>query len=204
MIQLGILETDPNWTDGNRSRGITRRFMLAIAIMTIGIVLIGLPLVFTGIALITPTPFYYRNLPFTVCRPVDTQTVPGGQGSPGPSCTPQRDNDAFKPGDVVPFLVDRCAQDIFGGSTSMAYVVSRNVVNDQTQIRTILPGLATNVQSNGCTIAVTYAHQLPAVLPPGRYYIEGVATVYGRFKTVNSYFRTDVFTVIKSDAGDSS
>lgn len=197
MIQLGVLQTDPNWDHRGYPRGITRRFILAMAVMVIGVILIGLPLVFTAIALVMPPPFYYNNLPFKVCRPIELTSPSEGGGIGGTSCTPQQPGDVFRPSDVVPFIVDRCANDSFGSNPVLAYTVGRNVVNVQTEVRTILPMLSTNVLANGCTISVTYSHQLPPVLPPGQYYLEGVATVYGRFKTVNSYFRTDIFTVDK-------
>lgn len=187
MMQLGLLGTDPNWPHANR--GITRRFVLAMAIMSVALVLLGLPIAQLMLSVLTPVPFMYRNLPFQVCSDQSTQGM----------CVPLASNEAFQPGDVIPFMVDRCAFDVFGQETSMPYLVSRNVVNADTGVRVILPALATNVASQGCSVSLTLAHQLPDTLPPGRYYLEGVATVYGRFRTVNSYFRTETFIVSKSE-----
>ncbi len=189
MMQLGLLETDPNWPNANRKpKGITRRFILAMAIMSVALVLLGLPVLQIALAMFTPAPFEYRNLPFHVCSARSTVA----------RCVPLAPDEAFHPGDVVPFLVDRCATDVFARSTLLPYVVSRNVVNDDTGLRVILPSLATELPSGGCDTTLTLAHQLPDTLAPGRYYIEGVATVYGRFRTVNAYFRTQTFEVARS------
>jgi hypothetical protein len=189
MMQLGLLETDPNWPHANhRPGGITRRFVLSMAIMSVALVLLGLPLVQIGLAMFTPIPFEYRNLPFKVCSPRSTPEV----------CIPLAQGESFQAGDIVPFLVDRCATDVFARSTVMPYIVSRNVVNDVTGVRVILPSLATELPAGGCQVTLTVAHQLPDTLPPGRYYLEGVATVYGRFRTVNAYFRTETFQVFKT------
>lgn len=179
-----ILETDPNWHHGEYR--VTRRFVMSAALLSVAgvcVALIVLPLLY---ALLMPSPFEYRNLPFRVCAPQSTTTL----------CIPER-GDPFHPGDVVPFVVDRCVNDPFVRTAEVPYVVSRNVVNEDTGTRIILPSLSTSVPSTGCETSVTVAHQLPDTLAPGSYYLEGVATVYGRFRTVNAYFRTQVFTVAK-------
>jgi hypothetical protein len=189
MLVLGLLETDPNWPPRPpvHFRGITRRFVLGMALLSCAVVLLGLPLVQIGFVLLAPTPFEYRNLPFEVCSP----------GSTTVECREITDADSFKPGDVVPFVVDRCATDLFARSAVLPYVLSRNVVNDQSGTRIILPSLSTEVPAGGCDRSITLAHQLPESIAPGRYYLEGVATVYGRFRTVNAYFKTETFTVVR-------
>lgn len=190
MIEfLQLLDSDPNWQRANAPvfRGITRRFILSMALLSCAVVLLGLPVVQLGLAAFTPIPFEYRNLPFHVCGPASTTDA----------CAPRDPGRAFHPGDVVPFIIDRCVQESFTQSAVVPYVVSRNVVNDETGIRIILPSLATEVPSGGCTTSITLAHQLPESITPGRYFFEGVATVYGRFRTVNAYFRTEVFMVSK-------
>lgn len=179
-----ILQTDPNWEKGDQVN-VTRRFVIAAAFLSVAavcVILLLLPLLYS---VLTPTPFEYRNLPFKVCAP----------GSTSLDCREIDDDDVFYPGDIVPFVADRCATDVFARSAVLPYVVSRNVVNDVTGTRIILPSLSTEIPAGGCERAITVAHQLPESIAPGRYKIEGVATVYGRFRTVNAYFVTEVFTV---------
>ncbi len=183
-IIASILETDPSWQ--KEQQGITRRFVLSVGLLSVAgvcIMLILIPIVY---ALFAPVPFEYRNLPFKVCAPQSTTSL----------CVPNR-NDPFHPGDVVPFLVDRCVSEPFARVSDIPYVVARNLVNDETGVRIILPALSTNAAAAGCTTAVTLAHSLPDAVAPGRYRFEGVATVYGRFRTVNAYFYTEPFTVTK-------
>jgi hypothetical protein len=180
-----LLQTDPNWQRSSSFRGITRRFILAMAVLSVALVVLLLPVVFTIIAVLTPPPFEYQNLPFQVCAPRSTVS----------RCEPLQSGDVFYPGEIIPFVVDRCASDLFARSAVLPYMVSRNVVNDDSGIRIILPSLSTEIPAAGCSQSITVAHQLPESIPPGRYFIEGVATVYGRFRTVNSYFRTTPFTV---------
>jgi hypothetical protein len=96
---------------------------------------------------------------------------------------------------VVPLLVDRCVNDPFARGANVPYIISRNLIAEN-GTRIILPGLSTNVVADGCTTMVTLANALPDGLAPGQYRLEGVATVYGRFRTVNVYFVTEPFTVI--------
>lgn len=192
-ILTTILETDPNWQRGGGTVNVTRRFVISAALLTVVAVcctLIVLPVVY---AVVAPVPFEYRNLPFPVCDP----NYPAFDDDPSPA-TCRATIIPFEPGDVIPFVVDRCSTDPFTRSTLLPYLVSRNVVNAETGTRIILPSLATNVSASGCGRTVTMAHQLPESIAPGRYYLEGVATVYGRFRTVNAYFRTEDFTVVSN------
>jgi hypothetical protein len=149
-----------------------------------------LPIVYS---LVLPTPFEYRGLPFAVCDPHD----PKFSVDPSPeNCTVPVS--PFHPGDVIPFVIDRCATEAFARSANLPYVVSRNVVNDNSGTRIILPSLSTEIPAGGCDRDVTFAHQLPESIADGRYYLEGIATVYGRFRTVNAYFRTQTFFVAKT------
>jgi hypothetical protein len=132
-------------------------------------------------------------VPFAVCDPKDVKFA--AQPSPENCTVPVS---PFHPGDVVPFVVDRCATDAFARSTTLPYVVSRNLVNDDAGTRIILPSLSTEIPAGGCDHSITFAHQLPEAVADGRYYLEGVATAYGRFRTVNSYFRTQTFFVAKN------
>lgn len=166
---------------------VTRRFVISAALLSVAgvcIALIVLPVLY---AVLAPVPFEYRNLPFRVCGP----------GSSTQQCLPLRDVDSFHAGDVVPFVVDRCATDPFARTAQLPYVVSRNVVNADTGTRIILPSLSTEIPAGGCETSITVAHQLPDSIAPGHYFLEGVATVYGRFRTVNAYFRTEVFNVTR-------
>jgi hypothetical protein len=177
-----ILQSDPNWDRQNTL--ITRRFIISVVLLAVAAIclfLLALPLVY---ALVAPSPFEYRNLPFKVCAPQSTTDL----------CIPSR-NDPFHPGDVVPLLVDRCVNDPFARGANVPYIISRNLIAEN-GTRIILPGLSTNVVADGCTTMVTLANALPDGLAPGQYRLEGVATVYGRFRTVNVYFVTEPFTVI--------
>lgn len=183
-----ILETDPNFRGGDKVNA-TRRFVISAALLAVAamcVLLILLPILYASLA---PTPFEYRNLPFRVCAPESTAF----------DCKPLREEDVFHSGDVIPFVVDRCATDPFARSAALPYVVSRNVVNDVTGTRLILPSLSTEIPAGGCNESITVAHQLPETITPGRYFLEGVATVYGRFRIVNAYFRTETFTVAKKE-----
>ncbi len=184
---VSILETDPNWERGGGTVNVTRRFIISAALLSVAAVCMLLIVLPVGYALFAPAPFEYRNLPFKVCGP----------GSTAQACRPLQPKDSFHGGDVVPFVVDRCVTDPFAKSTFLPYVVSRNVVNEETGTRLILPSLSTEAPSAGCESAITVAHQLPEVIVPGRYYLEGVATVYGRFRTANAYFRTESFNVTR-------
>lgn len=184
-ILSAILETDPNWQ--RPAMGVTRRFIISATLLSIAgicVLLIVVPIMY---ALVAPTPFEYRNLPFEVCAPGSTNT----------DCREFNAGDVFQPGDVVPFVADRCATEVFARSAVLPYVVSRNVVNADTGTRIILPSLSTETPTGGCQRAISVAHQLPESIAPGHYYFEGVATVYGQFRTVNAYFRTKTFTVGK-------
>jgi hypothetical protein len=186
MMYLGLLSSDPNWEHVNRRHvGITRRFILSMALLSIASVILLLPLVQIGLAVLTPMPFEYRGLPFQICAP----------GSTTETCLPLAAQDSFRPGDVVPFVVNRCTAEPFAQGAYLPYVLSRNVVNVTDGTRIILPSLATQIPSSGCATSVTAAHQLPDSLSPGRYYLEGVATVYGRFRVVNAYYYTEPFDV---------
>lgn len=185
---LQVLQTDPNWPHAPQPfRGITRRFILGMALLSCAVVLLGLPLVQIGLAIILPPPIEYRDVPFQVCSPTSTRET----------CTPLQPTDVFHAGDVVPIMATRCINEAFVGAPNLSYVVNRNVVNVQTGVRTILPDLATSATDAGCQVAITYAHQLPESLAPGTYYLEGVATAYGRFRTANAYFRTQPFVVAR-------
>lgn len=184
-IVTAILESDPNWQ--RPEVGVTRRFIISAALLSIAGVCVLLIVVPIAYALVAPTPFEYRNLPFEVCAPGSTNT----------DCREIDDDDTFQPGDVVPFVADRCATDVFARSAVLPYVVSRNVVNADTGTRIILPSLSTEIPAGGCERSISVAHQLPESIAPGHYYLEGVATVYGRFRTVNAYFRTETFNVGK-------
>lgn len=177
-----ILETDPNWHRGEYR--VTRRFVISAALLSVAGVCIALIILPVAYAFLMPNPFEYRNLPFRICSPQSTPTL----------CIPDR-NDPFHPGDVVPFVTERCVDDPFARSSEIPYVASRNIVNDDTGTRIIMPSVATSISSTGCTVSVSMAQSLPETLAPGHYYFEGVATVYGRFRTVNAYYKTQVFTV---------
>src|SRR4051794_30200850 len=129
---LQILETDPNWKrGGGEIKNVTRRFVISAALLSVAgvcVMLIVLPVLY---ALLMPSPFEYRNLPFRVCGPTSTSGM----------CLPLSDNDEFHPGDVVPFVVDRCVYDPFVRTAEIPYVASRNVVNAATGTRIILPSL---------------------------------------------------------------
>lgn len=179
---MALLESDPNWDRQNSM--VTRRFIVSIVLLAVAaicIFLLALPVIY---ALVAPIPFEYRNLPFKVCAPQSTPDL----------CIPNR-NDTFHPGAVVPLLVDRCVNDPFTArGTNVPYIISRNLIAEN-GTRIILPSLSTNVIADGCTAMVTLANALPDGLAPGQYRLEGVATVYGRFRTVNVYFVTEPFTV---------
>lgn len=171
------------------ARPVTTGKVLAAAILSVSTVLIGIGLLPFIYALFVPVPFSYQNSPFPICRTGTTSID---------DCLPDGDEHPFHPGDVVPFIVTRCADDVFARSTQLPYVLSRNLVNDESGTRVILPSLSTAATSGGCETVITFAHQLPDAIAPGRYYLEGVATVYGRFRTVNAYFQTQPFVVERS------
>lgn len=187
-MYLGLLSVDPDWAK-DKPTLVNRRYIAGTALLVLAMFILLFPIIQIGLALILPTPFEYRDIPFRVCAPTSTSA----------ECLPLKESDVFYPQDVVPFVVDRCATDIFARSAQLPYVLSRNLVNDRSGVRIIMPSLSTTLPSSGCETSITVAHQLPESVAPGVYYLEGVATVYGRFKTVNSYFRTQTFVVAKPD-----
>ena len=188
MIQLGLLETDPNWD--NTPQGVTRRFMLAMSIFGLALILLGLPLILYVLALVTPAPLSYRNVPFPICGPDSTI-----------SCTPLEVGYTFHPGDIVPTLATRCVDNFFAGDDLFPYHIDRNLTNTVTNVRIILPDIV-SAAPPGCMTSVSLNNQLPLATPPGLYYLEGVSTAYGRFRTVNVYWRTQNFQVSKPELGD--
>lgn len=150
------------------------------------------PFLYTALV---PDPFVYRNLPFRVCGPgtVSPQT---GQTA-DEACLPMGPNDSFHAGDVVPFVTDRCASNSFASGVQLPYSVSRNLRNADNGSVLILPDLATVIGQNECGRVMSMANALPDSVAPGHYFLEGVATVRGRLRTVDAYFRTDTFTVTR-------
>ena len=139
-------------------------------------------------AFIIPVPFEYKGIPFQVC--------PIGYAGSVETCQGYSSVPVFHPNDVVPVVVTRCIEDRFARGTEVAYVISRNVANTSNGTRVILPDIATAASPiGGCETVLTLIHQLPDSIVPGPYQLEGVATVYGRFRTVNAYFQTVPFLV---------
>lgn len=153
----------------------TRRTVVSTALLTAAVVLLVLGLVPFLARFVVPPPLDYYGLPFPVLEP------------------------AVHAGDVVPFSVSRCTYEPFDNDGLIPYIVSRNLVNDRTGSKTILPQLATVGTANVCETSTTLAHAVPDSTPPGTYYFEGVAHVSGRWRTVDAYFRTDVFDVLPPD-----
>lgn len=181
-----IISADPNWQDHNPPV-VTRRFVLAMTVMMLALMLIGIPFLLTLTSIIMPAPLVYQNLPFPICSPrVAT------------ACQPLADDETFLPGDVVPVLASRCVQDIFNQDQFLWYTVNRNIVSTSnippSLTRIILPDFAT-ASVNGCTTNISLVNQLPTAIAPGQYYIEGVATTNTRFGARNAYWRTQEFTV---------
>ena len=144
----------------------------ALFIMGISLILFGFATVPYIMAVFLPPPFEYVGLPFQV-------TVA-----------------QVKAGEAVPFLVTRCAHEPLDNDGRVAYTVSRTLVRVDGSARHQLPILPTSVESQGCSTVETLAHQIPPGQPPGVYYLEGVATVYGRWRLVNAYFYTTPFEVV--------
>src|SRR2546430_925394 len=72
-IGRGLIEGDPDRRGREKTpRPVTRGQILAAAIGSVSIVLIGIGLLPFLYAMLVPTPFYYENLPFHVCGPGTT------------------------------------------------------------------------------------------------------------------------------------
>ncbi len=165
--------------------GVTRRFVIAMAIIVAALILLAAPLLQFTLAVMGPVPLTYANVPFPVCSP-RSQTV----------CMPLQPGETFQPGDVVPILATRCINNLLGGDALFPYHVDRNLVSVSTNVRVILPDFG-SAGPNGCATSVSVANQLPIAVAPGEYFLEGISTAYGRFRTINAYWRTQVFPVTK-------
>jgi len=187
MMQLS--DHDSHWQQPpTTASGVTRRFIIAMAIIAAAAILLAAPLLQLTLAVIGPIPLTYANVPFPVCSP-RSQAI----------CLPLTQGESFKPGDVVPILATRCINNLLGGESLFPYHVDRNLVSVTTNTRLILPDFG-SAGPNGCTTSMSLANQLPIAVAPGDYYLEGISTAYGRFRTINAYWRSQVFTVTKPEA----
>jgi len=167
-------------------RPVTTGQIIAAAIGSVSAVAILLGFLPFMYAMIIPEPFRYIGIPFVVCRPATTELE---------NCVADDALHPFMPGDTVPFVVNRCVDDRFASGVRIAYTISRNLRNASNGSALILDPVGVDAPVGGCTSSVTLVHSLPNPLPDGLYYFEGVATVYGRYRTANSYFQTQVFYV---------
>jgi hypothetical protein len=190
-ISSGLVRGDePSRKTAWRHRPVTTGQIIAAAIGSVSVIAILLGLLPFIYALFIPEPFHYDAFPFRVC----------GKGTVDiENCLPNDHAHAFMPRDVVPFIVNRCVDDRFVTGVVLPYVVARNLHNVNSGVTIILDSLSTAAPVGGCSSSLTTAHSLPDAVVPGQYYLEGVATVYGRFRTVNAYFRTENFEVVSSD-----
>jgi hypothetical protein len=136
---------------------------------------------------------YYDNLPLPTARP-------------GP----------FRPGEVVPVVVSRCLDDpsVAAAGGRVGYDLSRALVADDEATsaalgasdasgvepgppaRQVLPPTFAD-SGNGCDQMVSTRNVLPARVPPGTYFFEGVARYIGPTgRTGSAYWRTQTFVVV--------
>lgn len=150
---------------------ISKRFIAFAALVSVSVVILGLPLIATVFAILTPDPLYYADWPYQTNTPLQA-------------------------GDVVTYSETVCTQDTFGNEVQ-GYTVDRVLVATDTDTRMPLLRLVVGDPTNGCVTKPNKAMVVPQSLPPGRYYIEGIATVSTRRRISNAYFRTTDFVVLE-------
>ena len=154
-----------------RSGVATRRFIVSMALLSIAGVCLALPLIGAIFALASSDALTYQGWPYPLDAPSD-----------------------LHPGDPIIYKETICVDNPPGQSLE-GYTVDRSLVDEQ-GFRMPLIRLATGAPPvEGCTTREVKALVLPQTLPPGRYYLEGVATIYSRRRVSNAYFRTEEFTV---------
>lgn len=166
VLTLGSIQDMPE-----SRASISKRFVAFAALVSVSVVILGLPLIATVFAILTPDPLYYANWPYPV-------------------------NSPLKAGDIVTYDETICTQDAFGIEVQ-GYTVDRVLVAADADTRMPLLRLVVGDPTNGCVTRLNKAMVIPQSLPPGRYYIEGVATVSTRRRIANAYFRTTDFDVIE-------
>lgn len=103
--------------------------------------------------------------------------------SPFPTSDPVRSDEALST------VVERC-NDL---TTVLTTTVARRLVNDDSgQLITLTPG--GGIVDPGCS-TVTGGIGLPQGVPPGRYHVEQIVSVEGRWRTHQIPLRTQSFTV---------
>ena len=98
-----------------------------------------------------------------------------------------------KPGEAVRLLVKRCNTE----DGPRAYNVARTLVplyGDGNGLPYVIPASAATVLP-GCTTVESQLNVIPAGVPPGRYYIDGVAEVRGTFRSFVVGWQSQPFDV---------
>lgn len=104
------------------------------------------------------------------------------------------ENTTVKAGSSVVLLVDRCAREPFG-PPRLTVTFLRNLVLDGTSDRMAIPPGSNDIEQ-GCEPTSRRSTTIPADLKPGRYFIEILSTIYGRFRTATVYARSQTFEVV--------
>lgn len=150
---------------------VSKRFVGSTLLAIAGAVILGLPIIATILALAMPDPLTYTNWPYPTNTPLSA-------------------------GDTLTYNETVCTQD-FLGTEIQGYIVDRSLVNDADGAHMPLNRLVYGDPSSGCQTKRIRAYMIPESLPPGKYYLEGVATVSTRRRTSNAYFRTETFEVVR-------
>ena len=100
----------------------------------------------------------------------------------------------LQPGNSIGVMVERCVSEPFGERT-MSLRFKRNIVRDGTYERMILPEAA-QVMDKGCEPLSIRGAVVPENTKPGRYYLEYIILVTGRFRVATFYARTEAFQVV--------
>jgi hypothetical protein len=102
-------------------------------------------------------------------------------------------NDPVGQDEALSTIVERCND----AGQVLTTTVARRLVNDDSgQLITLPPG--GGIVDPGCT-TVTGGIGLPQNVPPGRYHVEQIVSVEGRWKTHQIPLRTQSFTVVPGE-----
>lgn len=158
--------------DVPENRGdVSKRFALAALLIAVGGVILGLPILATILTLLMPDPLTYKDWPYATNSPLAA-------------------------GETLTYDETICTSD-FLGAEIQGYIVDRSLVSAADGAHMPLARLVYGDPASGCTTRHIRAYMIPESLPPGNYFLEGVATVSTRRRTSNSYFRTEVFEVVR-------
>jgi hypothetical protein len=110
-------------------------------------------------------PFSYLNDTFPVCLP-DQMYLHDDE------CVKPPAGFAYRTGQLVPMLVQKCYRDPFNGPDVVVYTIHRQLVSDQNGVR-IAAGDTFATVRKGCHTLRQSLHAVPPETPPGVYHFEG-------------------------------